>query len=182
MVFSPVLAASAGWLYVHPGCALARITLNSARNTSIERNRLTAYQRRIQQIYVYQRGHDVIPSIRPPRFPSSIRCHTCFTIFRKYIQVPAIRMVCQAQLSALAVHLSIGVLIDIGESGLSVTPIFDGVPVATGVRAASCGGLDVTRFLDYMLLSRTNEQFNQMVTVCCMELNRERRNSSHCVL
>ena len=78
-------------------------------------------------------------------------------------QVPAIRMVNEAHLIALAVEVSTGVLVDIGESGLSVTPIYDGCPVAPAVRFEPCGGADVTKFLDYMLLSRTNEQFNQMV-------------------
>lgn len=78
-------------------------------------------------------------------------------------QVPAIRMVNEARLAALAVELSTGLLVDIGESGFTITPIFDGCPVAPGVRSESCGGRDVTRFLDCMLLSRTNEQYNQMV-------------------
>lgn len=72
-------------------------------------------------------------------------------------------MVNEAHLIALAVEVSTGVLVDIGESGLSVTPIYDGCPVAPAVRFEPCGGADVTKFLDYMLLSRTNEQFNQMV-------------------
>lgn len=72
-------------------------------------------------------------------------------------------MVNEASLAALAVGVSTGVLVDIGESGLSVTPIYDGCPVAPAVRSEPCGGGDVTKFLDYMLLSRTNEHFNQMV-------------------
>lgn len=72
-------------------------------------------------------------------------------------------MVHEGRLAALAVGVKTGIVIDIGESGLSVTPIFDGCPVAPAVRSESCGGGDVTSFLDYMLLSRTNEQFNQMV-------------------
>ena len=78
-------------------------------------------------------------------------------------KVPAIRMVNEAQLSALATETTTGVLVDRGEAGFSVTPIFYGCPVASGVRAEACGGGDITKFLDYMLLSRTNEQFNQMV-------------------
>lgn len=85
-------------------------------------------------------------------------------------QVPAIRLVNQAQLIALAVDVYTGVLVDIGESGLSVTPIYGGCPVAPAVRAEPCGGADVTKFLDYMLLSRTNEQFNQMVRTRPLEL------------
>lgn len=80
------------------------------------------------------------------------------------MQVPAIRMVNEAQLAALAVGVKVGVIVDIGESGVSVTPIFDGCPVPPAVRSESCGGGDVTKFLDYMLLSRTNENFNQMVS------------------
>eukprot|EP00903_Cladosiphon_okamuranus_P005875 g5811.t1 len=88
-------------------------------------------------------------------------------------RVPAIRMVNEAQLIALAVEVSNGVLVDIGESGLSVTPIFDGCPVAPAVRFEPCGGADVTKFLDYMLLSRTNEQFNQMTDRRRLEYTRE---------
>ncbi|CAM9947330.1 unnamed protein product, partial [Laminaria digitata] len=77
-------------------------------------------------------------------------------------RVPAIRMVNEAQLSALATETSTGVMVDIGEAGISVTPIYYGCPVASGVRSEACGGSDVTKYLDYMLLSRTNEQFNQM--------------------
>ena len=72
-------------------------------------------------------------------------------------------MVNEAQLSALATETTTGVLVDIGEAGISVTPIFYGCPVASGVRSETCGGGDVTKYLDHMLLSRTNEQFNQMV-------------------
>ena len=78
-------------------------------------------------------------------------------------QVPLIRMVNEAEVAALAVGLSTGVLVDIGESGFSVTPIFEGCPVAPGARWEACGGADVTEFMDTMLHSRANEQFNQMV-------------------
>lgn len=59
--------------------------------------------------------------------------------------------------------MTTGVLVDVGESGVYVTPIFEGFPVAKTVRSVPCGGGDLTRYLDYMLISRTNEQFNQMV-------------------
>lgn len=75
-------------------------------------------------------------------------------------------MVSESQVSALAVGMSTGVLVDIGETTLSVTPVFDGCPVAPGVRSEPCGGADLTKYLDYMLLSRTNEQWNQMVRAC----------------
>ena len=74
-------------------------------------------------------------------------------------------MVNEAQVAALAVGLTTGVLVDIGESGFSVTPIFDGCPVAPGARWEACGGADITKFMDIMLHSRANEQFNQMVRV-----------------
>ncbi|CAM9953871.1 unnamed protein product [Ectocarpus sp. 4 AP-2014] len=88
-------------------------------------------------------------------------------------RVPAIRMVNEAQLAALAVGVKVGVIVDIGESGVSVTPIFDGFPVPPAVRSECCGGGDVTKFLDYMLLSRTNEHFNQMTDRRRLEYTRE---------
>lgn len=78
-------------------------------------------------------------------------------------QVPAVRLVNEAQLSALAGGLMNGVVVDIGESGTYVTPIFDGLPVRHAMQSQPCGGLDVTHYLDSMLLSRSNEEFNQMV-------------------
>lgn len=56
-----------------------------------------------------------------------------------------------------------GVVVDIGESGSYVTPIFDGLPVSQAERSEPCGGVDVTHFLDSMLLTRSNEDFRQMV-------------------
>ncbi|CAM9444507.1 unnamed protein product, partial [Hapterophycus canaliculatus] len=88
-------------------------------------------------------------------------------------RVPAIRMVHEARLAALAVGVKTGVIVDIGESGLSATPVFDGCPVAPAVRSESCGGGDVTSFLDYMMLSRTNESFNQMTDRRRLEYTRE---------
>ena len=76
-------------------------------------------------------------------------------------QVPLIRMVNETELAALAT----GVLVDIGESGFSVTPIFDGCCIAPGARWEACGGADVTEFMDTMLHSRANEHFNHMVRV-----------------
>ena len=76
-------------------------------------------------------------------------------------QVPLIRMVNEAGLAALAT----GVLVDIGEPGFSVTPIFDGCSIAPGARWEACGGADVTEFMDTMLHSRANENFNQMMRV-----------------
>lgn len=52
---------------------------------------------------------------------------------------------------------------DIGKSGFTVIPIFDGCPVVQGVRSESCGGGAVAEFLHSMLLRRTNELYNQMV-------------------
>ncbi|CAB1098274.1 unnamed protein product [Ectocarpus sp. CCAP 1310/34] len=94
-------------------------------------------------------------------------------------RVPAIRMVNEAQLAALAVGVKVGVIVDIGESGVSVTPIFDGFPVPPAVRSECCGGGDVTKFLDYMLLSRTNEHFNQMTDRRRLEYTREMK-EEHC--
>ncbi|CAN0331853.1 unnamed protein product [Ectocarpus sp. 6 AP-2014] len=94
-------------------------------------------------------------------------------------RVPAIRMVNEAQLAALAVGVKVGVIVDIGESGVSVTPIFDGIPVPPAVRSECCGGGDVTKFLDYMLLSRTNEHFNQMTDRRRLEYTREMK-EEHC--
>lgn len=78
-------------------------------------------------------------------------------------QVSAIRLVNEAQLAALALDVTTGVVVDVGESGVYVTPIFDGVPVPEAARSERCGGGHLTRYLDYMLLSRTNETYNQMV-------------------
>ena len=72
-------------------------------------------------------------------------------------------MVNEAELAALAVGSTTGVLVDVGESGFSVTPIFGGCPIAPGARWEACGGADLTEYMDSMLHSRANEQFNQMV-------------------
>ena len=67
----------------------------------------------------------------------------------------------------MAVGVSTGVLIDIGESGFSVTPVFEGCPVASGARWEAVGGAAVTAFMDTMLHSRSNEEFNKMVRLQC---------------
>ena len=78
-------------------------------------------------------------------------------------KVPAVRLVSEAKLAAQGAMVTTGVMVDIGESGSYVTPIFDGVPVAKAARWIPCGGGDVTAFLDSMLMSRANEEFNQLV-------------------
>lgn len=77
--------------------------------------------------------------------------------------MPAVRLANEAQLAALAAGMTTGIVVDVGESGVYVTPVFEGFPVGKAVQWAPCGGGDLTRYLDYMLISRTNERFNQMV-------------------
>lgn len=95
-------------------------------------------------------------------------------------QVPAVRMANEAELCALAAEVTNGVVVDIGESGIYVTPIFDGFPISEAVQSEACGGADITNYLDYMLLSRTNESYNQMVsTVTIVTLD---QNPSHSLM
>lgn len=75
----------------------------------------------------------------------------------------AVRAVNEAQLAALAAGVTNGVIVDIGESGVYVSLIFDGFPVGEAVQFSKCGGGDMTRWADVMLQSRTNEKFNQLV-------------------
>lgn len=81
------------------------------------------------------------------------------------LQVPAVRLVNEALLAALATGIKNGILVDVGESGVSVTPIFEGFPVSRASQWESCGGGDMSRYLDHMLVSRTNEHYTQMVRV-----------------
>ena len=74
-------------------------------------------------------------------------------------------MVNEAEVAALALDLSTGILVDIRESGISVTPILDGCSVASGARWEAFGVVDVAKFTDTMLHTREKEHLNQMVQV-----------------
>ncbi|CAN0425958.1 unnamed protein product, partial [Discosporangium mesarthrocarpum] len=84
------------------------------------------------------------------------------TMLFEVFKVPAIRFVNEAVLASLAAEMTTGVVVDIGESGIYVTPIFEGYALNDSVRSERVGGQDLTKYLDYMLLSRSNEAYNQL--------------------
>ncbi|CAN0264070.1 unnamed protein product, partial [Ascophyllum nodosum] len=45
--------------------------------------------------------------------------------------------------------------------------------IAPGARWEACGGADLTEYMDSMLHSRANEQFNQMTDKRRLEMSRE---------
>lgn len=80
------------------------------------------------------------------------------------LQVSTFRVVNEATLSALAVRMISGVIVDIGESGVYVTPIFQQLPIREASEFQPCGGQAMTNFMDYMLTSRATEQYNNIVS------------------
>ncbi|CAM9856496.1 unnamed protein product [Choristocarpus tenellus] len=85
------------------------------------------------------------------------------SVLFEVLKVPAVRLANEATLATMAAGIRTGVVVDLGESGVYVTPVYEGYPLTESVRAEKVGGGDLTKYLDYMLLSRTNEQFNQLV-------------------
>lgn len=80
-------------------------------------------------------------------------------------QVPAVRLVNEAYLVALATGVENGIIIDVGETRISVTPVFDRSPVHSAVQTENVGGGDITRYLDHMLVSRARDGYNKVVRI-----------------
>ncbi|CAM9117623.1 unnamed protein product [Choristocarpus tenellus] len=94
------------------------------------------------------------------------------------LEVPAIRLISEATLAAKAAGVRTGVVVDLGESGVYVSPVFEGCPLTESVRTHKVGGGCLTRYLEYMLLSRANEHFNQLIEPRRMDFARQVKEGS----
>jgi hypothetical protein len=103
----------------------------------------------------------VILTYKPDLLPDEV-CDMAEEMMEQF-SVPALRMVNEATVIAIAAQMSTGIVISIGQGTMYASPIFEGCCLTGSVQTAGVGGGDLDRYMDYMLLSRTTEGYNQMV-------------------
>ncbi|CAN0506211.1 unnamed protein product, partial [Laminaria digitata] len=78
---------------------------------------------------------------------SSVSREKATEVLFETLSTPAVHMALQPVLALYACGPSSGLVVDVGESGTQVAPIFDGFVLERGVRQINLGGRDVTRNL-----------------------------------
>jgi len=74
-------------------------------------------------------------------------------------------------LSSLA-NVVTALTIDLGEDTTRVVPIYEQMILEKGVETAALGGIDLTKYMAYMLLSRRNEVYSSLVERKMLEVAR----------
>ncbi|CAM9560142.1 unnamed protein product [Chrysoparadoxa australica] len=78
------------------------------------------------------------------------------------IGVPSLRLVNEASLVARAAGMETCIVVDIGEGSTRVCPVYCSSALSESARSDNVGASDIIAYLDYMLLSRTQQDYNQM--------------------
>jgi actin-related protein len=82
-----------------------------------------------------------------PAYQSAAETEQLVRLLFERVNVPGLVVVEQSLCCLFATGYATGLVVDVGHSHLSVTPIFDNVPAAYATVVVELGGADVTRYL-----------------------------------